>query len=302
MAITVHEVNNEGQQTRARSILDRLPEIVKAEVTFKVEGKEIGTGFTGFVNKFNRDEEDARYLPIKQVKSIRYQELDHRVTVGKVLTELEAFKEELRLHQFTANAEYSVVKTAFILDKPFKLSHVPFEENFGNRAPDYYTGEGDNKVDEFYPLITVVNSFLGCSTVSFNLYRRKCSNGLLFGEVFGRKIAFRHFGDVAERFNKETESFLSNIFEKRFVERVFEEYNAKEISKQDLVEFSGQTLGSRISKELNEGTGTFNQLPSTMSYWVALQIISWYTTHKVKDQYKAVNALKRLHMLKGGIK
>lgn len=290
----VREIFNFKKAISPDEVLLKVPSIRKAKVLFELEDSEIAlsTPFHGYVNQF----EDGRLIPIKQVKSDRYQELDHRNTLTKVITELKSFGEELKIQSYTANSEHSIIKTSIILDKPFSMEHIPFELNMP-QTPSYVEST-KWKDDKFYPMITVTNSFLGCSEVSFNLFRLICSNGLLFGEVFKEKIAFRHFGDVTERFNEETGKFLMKIFEKRFIDGFFETYEKKQIKKDTFVKFMDENLGKRVGKEIEENERF--ALKKQFSSWAALNILTYYTTHLIKNYAKQVRAQKNFMQLMGG--
>ncbi len=266
-------------------VLVNVPVIEKTKVLFELpSAQKIETPFHGYVNKFD----DGRIIPIKQVKSDRYQELDHRATLTRVIDELKSFNENLKIQSYTANAEHSVLRTSIILDKPFTMEQVPFELNMP-QTPSY-VDSNKWKDDKFYPMITVTNSFLGCSEVSFNLFRLICSNGMLFGEVLREKLSFRHFGDVTERFNEETGKFLMKIFEKRFMDNIFSVYEKKQMKKDTFVKFMEQNLGKRVGKELEENERF--ALKKQFSSWVAFNILTYYTTFLIKNYAKQVNAQK----------
>lgn len=288
------QVFNFDKAVAPDEILKQVPSIQKAKVLFELEGSELAieTPFHGFVNKF----EDGRIIPIKQVKSDRYQELDHRNTLSKVIDELGGFNENLKIQSYLANSEHSIIKTSIILDKPFSMEHVPFELNM-HSLPSY-VGSNEPKDDKFYPMITVTNSFLGCSEVSFNLFRLICSNGMLFGEVFKEKISFRHFGDVIGRFNEETGKFLMKIFEKRFIDKMFETYEKKQIKKDNFVEFMNENLGKRVGKEIEENERF--ALNKKFSSWIAFNVLTYYTTHLIKNYAKQVNSQKAFMQMIGG--
>jgi len=82
------------------------------------------------------------------------------------------------------------------------------------------------------------------------------------------------------------------LFEKRFIDRVFEKTNKKSITVDKFGKFLGETLGKRVEKEVVENK--IFSLPKTISLWACLQILTYYTSHKIKDQYRVVNSQRRL--------
>lgn len=265
------------------SIIKSLPTIQKAEVLFRSGDDTVTTPFNGFLNRF----EDGSLIPVRAVKTNRYSELDHRYTFETVVRELERMKEELYVHRTSNNGDYSVVTNSIIMKKPFKLDEIPFEMNLKNR-PKYALEDEDS--DTFYPMITITNSFLGCSEVNFDLYRSLCANGMYMGKVLNKSIRFRHFGEIVSDFNDSVESFISSIFEKKFINKIFEEYNSQTVDKEKFAGFMGNTLGKRIEKDITEDK-TFT-LRNEFSAWVGLQTLTYFTTHHIKNQEKSVMAMR----------
>lgn len=273
---------------KPENVLNSLPEIKKASVWFKPSDEDIliDTPFKGFVNRF----EDGKVIPVKVVKSKRYSELDHKKTFETVVKELEKMGEDLCMYKMRGNGDCSVITSSIIIEKPFSLNEVPFEFKL-NTKPDYISSSsGEKNKDVFYPMVTITNSFLGCSEVTFDLFRSICANGIYMGKVLSKSVRFRHFGDVISEFNKSTEQFIVSIFEKRFINKIFDEYNKKTIEKEKFESFMGRNLGKRIAKEITEDL-TFN-LPSVFTAWIGLQVLTYYTSHKLKNQSRATTSMK----------
>lgn len=275
-----------------------LPTVHQVPVYFELEDKSmLKTASHGFINKFP----DGKITPIRVVKSDRYSELDHTHTFNTVVSELKNLNEGLRMQSFSMNHDASLVRSSIVLDKAFNLDEVPVEFNMKNvpsyaRNPFNDSNDGFSKGgDIFYPMISITNSFHGSSQVSFNLFRRICENGLMFGEVLNEKIAFRHFGDIQNEFNEKVQQFIMKIFEKRFIEKIFEKYNSVNMSKDEVQTFSEKNLGKRVAKEIGAGDGEFGTLQRQMTAWAFLQILTRYTTHNVKNYNVAQSALKNLN-------
>ena len=265
-------------------ISNQIPSIEPVDVAYiRRNGSTVPTTFKSYVNIL-----DDKFYPVKSVKSDRYQELDHKGVFNKTFNELKGLNEDVSIYSLERNGDYSEVTMGFLIDKPFKLNQVPFEFNLKN--PPSYTRNYKDDGDMFYPLVSVTNSFLNCSEVSFNLYRRICANGMLMGKVMNRNISFRHFGDIINRFNDETQKFIMSIFEKRFVDNIFETYNTKNTTKAEFGKFIGDNLGKRIQKDIEEDD-TF-VLPKEFTAWAGLQVLTYYTSNVIKNNQRGLHALK----------
>jgi len=248
------------------------------------EDKIVRTGYNSFINVFDNGD----ISPIGTLKGNRYKEIGHKFILQQAEDTMASLGLNAELRSLNTDRIWSTIDADFLIDKPFTSEEVPWELTSIDQPE--YDKKNKTKEDTYYPMVRVVNSFTGGSNVSFNLYRSRCENGMLFGVILNQKISFRHFGDVQKEVIDKTHEFIGDIFEKRMINNIFEKYESKEIPTRDFTKFIDVSLGKR-AKTIVEENQIFNLSgKKVISMWVAWNILTYITSHLTRSRSRELYA------------
>jgi|GEM_PF-3827096 len=227
---------------------------------------------------------------VPTVKSCRYTYLHHRDAISSFVNNvdkvLDNYPERPDIqYKVKFYNNYAKMLVHAIPEIDYKLDNIePFETQL---PTTYYKSDNGNANETFRPRITMINDFNSTCIIEFGLFRSICKNGMAFGRVLKNRVRFTHLDRKIENtFQVTTKDFLDNIFDKHLIETIFNNLNSKEVEKDAFMETLEGSIGVRARKAV-DNTFDMENARSTITLWVAYNILTWALTHKIKNELKA---------------
>jgi len=176
---------------------------------------------------------------IVEVRKDSWKFVDHKEMYLAVGESLDKVGEPYHVHRHWGNPKHQIAEV--IIDQGFKA-----DELMSLGAADFTAD--DRLSDEaglYYPGVLVESNYWGGNTVSFNVYRALCTNGMMMGKILSKIISCKHTtASVSQFFGAELESFMTNLFEGRIMDKVFAGMD-KDLSTEKVIEFLQAEVGKR---------------------------------------------------------
>jgi hypothetical protein len=176
---------------------------------------------------------------VVEVRRERYEFVDHKDMYLAVGESLDKFGEAYHVHKHWGNPKHQVAEV--IIDQGFKADELMSLGDADFKAENALS----NEAGLYFPGVLVESNYWGGNTVSFNVYRAMCTNGMMMGKILSKIISCKHTTkSVTEFFGGELESFMTSLFEGRMMDKVFGAMD-KELSTEKVREFLEAEVGKR---------------------------------------------------------
>ena len=242
------------------------------------------------------DDGSISFEPIRSMKSKRYNELAHQRSLSAVSDSLlnQGLQHGVWVNRFMKN--YGVMRSDILLEKQYRINENVFENDLGVSYNDGEIGNGDAGL--YQPLVRLTNSFYSSSKLQFGLVRILCANGMM--NIAGMKsVSFHHLDMRAIRnFEEEAQRFLDSIFEERYVENMIANFEGSEVTVETFLNWLTEKAGQRATAKAVDQFNLDSLSTTSINGWVATNIITWLTTHVVRNVTKERRIYADMYELK----
>ena len=242
------------------------------------------------------NEGNMSFEPIRSMKSKRYNELAHPRSLQAVSDSLlnQGLQHGVWTNRFMKN--YGLMRTDILLEKQYRINENVFEKDLG---VSYNGGDVRNGDAGLYqPLVRLSNSFYASSKLQFGLVRIICANGMM--NIAGMtSVSFHHLDVRAIRdFEEEAQKFLDSIFEEHYVENMIANFEGNEVTVETLLNWLTEKAGQRATAKAVDQFNLDSLSTMSINGWVATNIITWLTTHVVRNATKERRIYADMYELK----
>ena len=176
---------------------------------------------------------------VVEVRKDSWKFVDHKDMYLAVGESLDKVGEPYHVHRHWGNPTHQIAEV--IIDQGFKADELMSLGEADFKAEDRLS----NEAGLYYPGVLVESNYWGGNTVSFNVYRALCTNGMMMGKILSKIISCKHTtASVSQFFGAELETFMTSLFEGRMMDKIFSGMD-KDLSTEKVIEFLQAEVGKR---------------------------------------------------------
>jgi hypothetical protein len=239
------------------------------------------------------------FYTVPTLKSESYASTAHDYVTQNIAQVLEGKALDFRVTPPYYVRNTGVLHTDFVLKEPYKMNEELFEKEWGIKYDDGTDGGG-----VYLPVVRVVNSFFGASTVEMALLRLVCTNGMrVMSEKMDKQLFLRltHIGEVIKEFEEQVEQFMANLFDDHVVENMIKTLSSEEIDVKVFVEWLVMQFSAKAAEEVVDQFKMNNlDIEQGLNKWIALNIGTWAITHLIESRNRRAKLERSLYTTIGG--